>query len=52
MRFRKTIKGCMYDIVKEGEHLVIKAIGNKCPKKEILAQEIIDSVKNEKIIIR
>ena len=42
----------MYDIVKEGENLVIIPIGKKCPKKEILAQDIIDSVKNEKIIIR
>jgi len=50
MRILKFSKGCKIEIVKSKEGFLIKRKGKKCPKKEDLAQELIDSIKNEKII--
>lgn len=48
MRTLKFVKGCKIEMIKDGDRLVMKRKGKKCPS----AQQIIDSVKNDNVIIK
>lgn len=52
MRTLKFSKGCKIEMVKTKEGLLIKRKGRKCPKKEDFAQELIESIKENRIRIK